>query len=54
MKREELDFLEKFAVRHMRFRLKKSYRAIAQKLGVYPSTVRRYLKPIERKKEERE
>ena len=53
MTREKLDFLEKLAARYMRFTLKRSYKSIAQKLGVYPSTVRRYLKPIERKMEER-
>ena len=46
---EELDFLEKLAARYMRFTLKRSYKSIARKLGVYPCTVRRYLKPIERK-----
>ena len=51
---EELDFLEKLAARYMRFTLKRSYKSIARKLGVYPCTVRRYLKPIERKMEERE
>ena len=50
---EELDLLEKLAAGYMRFTLKRSYKSIAQKLGVHPCTVRRYLKPIERKKEER-
>ena len=43
---EELDFLEKAAARYMRFTLKRSHRAIAQKLGVKPSTIRRYQRPV--------
>lgn len=50
--RERLDVLERLVTRHLRFKSRKSYRYIAEKLGVKPSTVRHYLKPIERKKSE--
>ena len=45
--KEHLDPLEKAVIRYLRLKKKKSYRNIAQRLGLKPSTVRKYVRPYE-------